>query len=306
MFLRSRRSRHRIRPDDDACMKVRPPRETEHVPPETSENETLTTVTEFSSCRTGPTAGSVRWTTDGRIQGRPVHPNEPRGESAEAAHQHDGRSRTRKAKRRRRGGGGRPIERSPERSSPRRGSNPANTEGKAFVELTAIDPQPRMNLEYEGCPRMPSDRHVLPDRLGTRGLIVAPPKAGKTVLLQNIAFGIKKNHPDVELVALLIDERPEEVTDFKRNCSSIRPTDNTKKLKSTSPWGCSRSSEHDEWSKPARMSSSFSTPRRGLVEPSTIRRSTHQAEERCLVGSTPRLRCRRCSVRHARRRKAEA
>jgi transcription termination factor Rho len=52
---------------------------------------------------------------------------------------------------------------------------------------------------------------------GTRGLIVAPPKAGKTILLQNIANGIKVNHPEVELIALLIDERPEEVTDFRRN-----------------------------------------------------------------------------------------
>ncbi len=52
---------------------------------------------------------------------------------------------------------------------------------------------------------------------GTRGLIVSPPKAGKTILLQQIAMGIKANHPDVDLIALLVDERPEEVTDFKRN-----------------------------------------------------------------------------------------
>jgi transcription termination factor Rho len=56
-----------------------------------------------------------------------------------------------------------------------------------------------------------------PIGFGTRGLVVAPPKAGKTILLQNIAFGIKHNHPEIELIALLIDERPEEVTDFKRN-----------------------------------------------------------------------------------------
>ena len=56
-----------------------------------------------------------------------------------------------------------------------------------------------------------------PIGFGTRGLIVAPPKAGKTILLQNIAFGIKHNHPEIELMALLIDERPEEVTDFRRN-----------------------------------------------------------------------------------------
>ena len=87
-----------------------------------------------------------------------------------------------------------------------------------FDEMEAVDPHPRMTLEYPGCP--PACRLIdlfCPIGYGTRGLIVAPPKAGKTILLQNIAFGIKKNHPDVELVALLIDERPEEVTDFRRN-----------------------------------------------------------------------------------------
>ena len=87
-----------------------------------------------------------------------------------------------------------------------------STARKDFLELTPVDPQPRMSLEYEGCP--PACRLIdlfCPIGYGTRGLIVAPPKAGKTVLLQNIAFGIKHNHPDVELVALLIDERPEEM-----------------------------------------------------------------------------------------------
>jgi transcription termination factor Rho len=89
---------------------------------------------------------------------------------------------------------------------------------KPFEELTAIDPQPRLSLEHPGCP--PACRLIdlfCPIGYGTRGLIVSPPKAGKTILLQHIAQGIKHNHPDVELVALLIDERPEEVTDFKRN-----------------------------------------------------------------------------------------
>jgi len=89
---------------------------------------------------------------------------------------------------------------------------------KSFEELTPLDPQPRMSLEHDGCP--PACRLIdlfCPIGYGTRGLIVAPPKAGKTILLQNIAAGIKHNHPDIEVVALLIDERPEEVTDFKRN-----------------------------------------------------------------------------------------
>ena len=86
-----------------------------------------------------------------------------------------------------------------------------------FEEMIVIDPSPRIQLEYPGCP--PSCRLIdlfCPIGYGTRGLIVAPPKAGKTVLLQNIAQGIHHNHPDIEVVALLVDERPEEVTEFKR------------------------------------------------------------------------------------------
>jgi len=89
---------------------------------------------------------------------------------------------------------------------------------KSFDELTAVDPQPRITLEHPGCPAACRLIDLFcPIGYGTRGLIVSPPKAGKTILLQNIAAGIKHNHPDIEVVALLIDERPEEVTDFKRN-----------------------------------------------------------------------------------------
>ena len=58
---------------------------------------------------------------------------------------------------------------------------------------------------------------LAPIGFGQRGLIVSPPRSGKTMLLQNIARGIHHNHPDVQLVLLLVDERPEEVTDMKRN-----------------------------------------------------------------------------------------
>src|SRR5256714_10276788 len=58
---------------------------------------------------------------------------------------------------------------------------------------------------------------LAPVGFGQRGLIVAPPRTGKTILMQNIARGIHANYPDIQLVLLLVDERPEEVTDMKRN-----------------------------------------------------------------------------------------
>jgi len=88
---------------------------------------------------------------------------------------------------------------------------------RRFEELTSIDPQPRLTLEYPGCPA--SCRLIdlfCPIGRGQRGLIVSPPKAGKTTLLKDIATAVLRNHPDVEVVVLLVDERPEEVTDFRR------------------------------------------------------------------------------------------
>jgi len=95
-----------------------------------------------------------------------------------------------------------------------------NTEPKLklFEELTSIDPQPRYVLEYPGCPD--SCRLIdmfCPIGRGQRALIVSPPKAGKTTLLKDIAGSIARNYPDVFLIAMLIDERPEEVTDFRRS-----------------------------------------------------------------------------------------
>src|SRR5690606_29304683 len=91
----------------------------------------------------------------------------------------------------------------------------------AFEDLTSIDPQPRLTLEYPGCPA--SCRLIdlfCPIGRGQRALIVSPPKAGKTTLLKDIAAAISRNHPDVEVMALLIDERPEEVTEFRRGVSA--------------------------------------------------------------------------------------
>lgn len=87
-----------------------------------------------------------------------------------------------------------------------------------FDNLTPLYPQERLKLEND--PKQYTTRIVdmmAPLGKGQRALIVAPPRTGKTVLLQNIAEAITKNHPEVTLIVLLIDERPEEVTDMARN-----------------------------------------------------------------------------------------
>ncbi len=87
-----------------------------------------------------------------------------------------------------------------------------------FDALTPIYPTSRLNLETRS--EELSTRiidFISPIGKGQRGLIVSPPKAGKTILLQKIAQGISANHPEVELFILLVDERPEEVTDMQRN-----------------------------------------------------------------------------------------
>ncbi|SNR72566.1 transcription termination factor Rho [Desulfurobacterium atlanticum] len=87
-----------------------------------------------------------------------------------------------------------------------------------FDNLTPLHPTERFRLETvpEELPTRVIDL-ITPVGKGQRGLIVAPPRAGKTVLLQKIANAIKTNDPDTYLIILLIDERPEEVTDMKRN-----------------------------------------------------------------------------------------
>lgn len=87
-----------------------------------------------------------------------------------------------------------------------------------FPALTPLYPDKKLVLEYESSKLAPRIMDLLaPVGLGQRGLIVAPPKAGKTVLLKEIANSISHNHPDIELIILLIDERPEEVTDMSRS-----------------------------------------------------------------------------------------
>ena len=87
-----------------------------------------------------------------------------------------------------------------------------------FDNLTPLYPMEKFNLEYN--PKIYSTRIIdmlVPIGKGQRSLIVAPPRTGKTVLLQQIATAIEKNHPNSVLIVLLIDERPEEVTDMERS-----------------------------------------------------------------------------------------
>lgn len=101
------------------------------------------------------------------------------------------------------------------------GDNPeASRQRRPFDTLTPIHPNRRLTLEN---PEGESDLamrlldFIAPIGLGQRALIVAPPKAGKTVLIKKIAQAVRHNHPDIELIVLLIDERPEEVTDLRRS-----------------------------------------------------------------------------------------
>jgi transcription termination factor Rho len=97
--------------------------------------------------------------------------------------------------------------------------NPESLQGRiVFENLTPLHPNERLRLETEpGELSMRVMDMIAPIGKGQRGLIVAAPRTGKTVLLQKIANAVLKNHPEVVLIVLLIDERPEEVTDFRRN-----------------------------------------------------------------------------------------
>jgi len=90
-----------------------------------------------------------------------------------------------------------------------------------FDNLTPLYPEEKLTLEIEDPTKKDLTTRVIdliaPQGKGQRGLIVAPPRTGKTMMLQNIAHAIAANHPEVYLIVLLIDERPEEVTDMTRS-----------------------------------------------------------------------------------------
>lgn len=88
-----------------------------------------------------------------------------------------------------------------------------------FDNLTPLYANDRIHLETSpGEYSMRIMDLLSPIGKGNRGMIVSPPKAGKTILLQKIANSITRNHPEIKLIVLLIDERPEEVTDMERSC----------------------------------------------------------------------------------------
>ena len=103
-----------------------------------------------------------------------------------------------------------------------------------FDQLTTIQPKQKLNLETKDG-RMTTRVLDLfcPIGKGQRSLIVAPPRAGKTTILHDIAKGVEENHPECHLMVLLIDERPEEVTDFSRSVpAEIYASSNDEEVKS--------------------------------------------------------------------------
>jgi transcription termination factor Rho len=97
------------------------------------------------------------------------------------------------------------------------GGDPRDYHRRDWEELTAVDPTKWIQLETGPEPLTTRVMDLFtPIGMGQRGLIVAPPRTGKTVLLQHIAHAVIKNHPKMHLMVLLVDERPEEVTEMRR------------------------------------------------------------------------------------------
>ncbi len=134
---------------------------------------------------------------------------------------------------------------------------------RPFEELTTINPNERIKLETV------PDRYttrimdlMTPLGKGQRGLIVAPPRTGKTTLLQHIADAVVKNHPEMKLIILLVDERPEEVTDIRRTVPTAEIDGQLQRQRHQEPYShraASRSNAPSASSKRARMFSFCST-----------------------------------------------
>lgn len=106
------------------------------------------------------------------------------------------------------------------------GADPKAFKRRQWDELTAVDPTRWIKLETGPEPFTTRVMDMFtPIGMGQRGLIVAPPRSGKTVLLQHIAQAVLKNHTDMHLMVLLVDERPEEVTEMRRTLTGTGRTD---------------------------------------------------------------------------------
>jgi transcription termination factor Rho len=101
------------------------------------------------------------------------------------------------------------------------GMTPDEARGRArFEDLTPLFPDSKLRLELEGQPAEITGRIIdliSPIGKGQRGLIVSPPKAGKTTIIKQIVYSIERNNPEAHVMVLLVDERPEEVTDMRRH-----------------------------------------------------------------------------------------
>ena len=145
-----------------------------------------------------------------------------------------------------------------------------------FEDLTPLFPDERLKMEVDGDATNMTARIIdliSPIGKGQRGLIVSPPKAGKTTMMKQIARSIETNHPEVSLIVLLVDERPEEVTDMRRwlknESSTWWPPPSTGRPRSTPTSPSWSSSGPSAWSRTARTSSSSSTASPGWPAPTT-------------------------------------
>ncbi len=144
-----------------------------------------------------------------------------------------------------------------------------------FDNLTPLYPEQKLSLDTVDPTVKDKSARVIdivsPQGKGQRTLIVAPPRVGKTVMLQNIAKAITDNHPEVFLIVLLIDERPEEVTDMQRSVKGeVVSSTLTNRRRGTWRWPRWSSKRPSGWSSINEMLLSSSTLSQDLVGRSTL------------------------------------
>jgi transcription termination factor Rho len=174
------------------------------------------------------------------------------------------------------------------------GMDPAEAHKRPdFTKLTPLYPQDRLRLETE--PGILTTRVidlVMPVGKGQRALIVSPPKAGKTMVMQAIANAITTNNPECHLMVVLVDERPEEVTDMQRSVKGeVIASTFDRRRRTTSPSPSCRSSGPSAWSSSATTWSCCSTRSPASAAPTTWARRPAAASSP--VASTRRRSTRR-------------